>query len=475
MRWLDTPIDILTDKQRLASPSLWWDGLSRPEPEPPLETAITADYAIVGGGYTGLWTAYFLKKKLPDADVVLIEAQNIGHGASGRNGGWLMGTLEGLSAFTDTNGKLPAAAHAQLNTLLSRAEQVLIEEGIECDFHHGGCVLAAARHSSQVIRAQETLAHFQRLGFTDDDYHWLTPEELTARVKVANPGGAVFTPHVARVQPAKLVIGLAHVVKSLGVRIFEHTRASNIAPGFFDCDRGTVNAEHIVIATEGYSEAGSPLHRRVIPVQTGMVVTEPLSDIRWSEIGFHDNETFADFNRAATYLQRTADHRLVIGARGNYLPGGRPKHTLGDTAFIGQYRQQIALDLFPQLESVGFTHNWGGSVGVPRNWHPHVIYDRFSKMGTAGGYIGEGVGASFLFGETLAGLLTGESSELGEMPWVQRRALGELRRWEPEPFPQLGFKATTLAFGAEEWLLNRYGESLAARAVGWLCDQLDPI
>ena len=453
---------------------MWWDGLLRPDPEPPLETTITADYAIVGGGYTGLWTAYFLKRKQPNADVVLIEAQYIGYGASGRNGGWLMGTLEGLAAFADNKGTLPAAARGQLNTLVSRAGQVLAKEGIHCDFHHGGCVMAAARNASQIARAHETLAHFQRLGFSEDDYRWLTPKALTARVQVANPGGAVFTPHVGRVQPAKLVTGLARVVKALGVRVFEHTRANNISPGHIDCDRGSVSANQIVIATEGYSEVGNPLHRRIIPVQTGMVVTEPLTDEQWSDIGFHDNETFADFTRAATYLQRTADQRLVIGARGNYLPGGRPQHALADTTLIAQYRQRIALDLFPQLRGVRFTHNWGGSVGVPRSWHPHVIYDPFSRIGTAGGYIGEGVGASFLFGETLAALLTGESSELSKMPWVQQRALAELRRWEPEPFPQLGLKATMLAFDAEEWLLNRYGESLPARAMGWLCDQLDP-
>ena len=421
-----------------------------------------------------MWTAYFLKQKQPNADVVLIEAQQCGHGASGRNGGWFMGTLEGLSAFTDSKGELHPAARAQLNTLVSRAGQVLTKEGIECDFHHGGCVMAAARHTSQIARARETLAHFQGLGFSEDDYRWLTPEALTARMQVANPGGAVFTPHVARVQPAKLVMGLARVVKALGVRVFEHTRATSIGPGRIDCDRGSVSANQIVVATEGYSEVGNPLHRRIIPVQTGMVVTEPLTDKQWSDIGFHDNETFADFTRAATYLQRTADQRLVIGARGNYLPGGRPQHALADTASIAQHRQRIALDLFPQLRRVRFTHNWGGSVGVPRSWHPHVIYDPFSKMGTAGGYIGEGVGASFLFGETLATLLTGESSELSEMPWVQQRPLAELRRWEPEPFPQLGLKATMLAFGAEEWLLNRYGESLPARAMGWLCDQLGP-
>ena len=463
-----------SDAQYVASPSLWWDGLERAAVARPLETDTTADIAIIGGGYTGLWTAYFLKQIQPDLDIALVEAKHIGHGASGRNGGWLMGALEGCDTFTDDSGMLPLEARQQLTQLVSRAGGIFAKEGIDCDFHHGGCVMAAARHDAQVARAQKMLASFRGLGFVEDDYRWLTPTELGDRIHVANPGGAVFTPHVARIQPAKLVTGLARVVKSLGVRVFEHTRAHAIQPGVIRCDRGSIQAGQIVIATEGYSEAGNPLHRRLIPVQTGMVATEPLSDAQWSGLGFANNETFADCTRAATYLQRTADNRLVIGARGHYQPGGVPQHGLGDSPATGQRREKIALSLFPQLAGVRFTHNWGGSVGVPRGWHPHVIHDAYSGIATAGGYVGEGVGASFLFGQTLAELLTKEGTDRTQMPWVTRRSLEELKRWEPEPFPQLGLKATMMAFGAEEWLLDRYGGGMPAKAVSWLCDQLDP-
>ncbi len=176
---------------------------------------------------------------------------------------------------------------------------------------------------------------------------------------MSNPGGAVFTPHVARIHPAKLVTGLAAVAEALGVRIFEHTRAHSIMPGLASCDRGNIYTEQVVIATEGYSEAGNPLHRRMISVQIGMVATEPLSDKQWSTLGFHQNETFPDCTRAATYSQRTADQRLVIGARGHYLPGGAPQHAMADSRVIRQTRQRIGLGLFPQLPGVSFTHSWG--------------------------------------------------------------------------------------------------------------------
>jgi len=334
--------------------------------------------------------------------------------------------------------------------------------------------MAAARHDIQVGRARGMLDEFWRLGFTEDDYHWLNPRELGERIRVSNPGGAVFTPHVARIHPAKLVTGLAAVVEALGVRIFEHTRAHSITPGIVCCDRGSIHTEQIVIATEGYSESGNPLHRRMIPVQTGMVATEPLSEKQWSTLGFHHNETFADCTRAATYLQRTADQRLVIGARGHYLPGGLPQHALADSSAMRRTREGIALGLFPQLSGVRFTHSWGGSVGVPRGWHPHIVHDAHSRLATAGGYIGEGVGASFLFGQTLAELLTEQCTERTQMPWVNRGCLADLRRWEPEPLPGLGLKATMTAFAVEEWLLERIGDSAPTRAVSWLCDHLDP-
>ena len=160
------------------------------------------------------------------------------------------------------------------------------------------------------------LAGFRGLGFGEDDYRWLTATELGDRIHVANPGGAVFTPHVARIQPAKLVTGLAWVVKSLGVRVFEHTRAHEIHPGVIRCDRGSIQAGQIVIATEGYSEAGNPLHRRLIPVQTGMVATEPLGDAQWSGLGFANNETFADCTRmSSTTLTPVSPPRVATSAK----------------------------------------------------------------------------------------------------------------------------------------------------------------
>lgn len=463
-----------TPERELTSPALWWDGIPRATPEPPLETAITTQYAIVGGGYTGLWTAYFLKQRQPQADVVLVEAHRIGHGASGRNGGWLMGSLEGLSTFVSADGRLAQSVRSTLNQLVTDAGKTLSEAEIDCDFHHGGCIMAAARYDAQTDRARAALENFRGLGFSDEDYQWLSPQQLKEKVMVAKPGGGIYTPHVARIQPAKLVTGLTKAVKALGVRLFEHTRASSISPGQVTCDRGIIHADHIVIATEGYSEYGGPLHRRIVPVQSGMVATEPLSGSQWNSLGLHEQETLADFSRAATYLQRTADNRLVVGARGHYRPGGLPQHSLSDDDALRRHREKVAQSLFPQLQGVTFTHSWGGSVGVARAWQPHVLYDRATGMATAGGYVGEGVGASFLFGQTLADLLTNIPSERVQMPWVASRELTALKKWEPEPIPRWGFNALMTTFRVEEWLASRYGGSVPSALAAKLCDRMTP-
>ena len=178
------------DAQQAPSPSLWWDGLERNSTSPPLETDTSADIAIVGGGYTGLWTAYFLKQVQPELDVVLVEAKHTGHGASGRNGGWLMGALEGCDAFTDDSGTLPSAAREQLTRLVARGRGPC-QRKYRLRFSPRRVCHGCARHDVQIGRAKKILEGFQRLGFSEDDYHWLTPSELTERAG-ANPGGACY-------------------------------------------------------------------------------------------------------------------------------------------------------------------------------------------------------------------------------------------------------------------------------------------
>ena len=459
-----------------SSACLWWDGLPRPAFGTVLEADSQTQIAIVGGGYTGLWTAFFLKLHNPGVAVTLIEAAQLGHGASSRNGGWFMGAIENQGAFTGRGGRLPEAVLRQLTQLVGRAGTLFVAHGIDCDFAHGGALMTAARHAGQTDHARAELAMYRALGYGEHDYQWLSPQQMQQRVSVAHCSGGLFTPHVARIQPAKLLLGLAQAVKAMGVTIHEHTPARKIDSGRVVTDRGVLTAEQIVLATEGYSEHESnPLNRRLVPIQTGMVATTPLPAELWEHIGLTQFETLADFSRVPTYLQRTADDRLVVGARGSYHPQGRPQHALGDADANLSKRRRIGEALIPLIRDAEISHCWGGSVGLSRHLCPHIVRDTHSRMITAGGYVGEGVGASFLFGETVADLLLGRDSELTQMPWIKEGSLDTfLPRWLPEPLPWLGVKLIEGLFAADDWCNTRYPGSAMSHALGWCCEHMDP-
>ena len=190
--------------------SLWMDQLDDPlQARRSLQHDIQADVAIIGAGYTGLWTAYYLKRHAPQLRVVILEAETAGFGASGRNGGWLMGNLLGEDHLLAA--RPPAARKASfdlLHAIPDEVAEVVAREGIDCDLRKGGVLYCAARYPEQEVRLRDYLEHLRELGLGEDDYRWLSPSELAAQLRVANAYGALFSPHCATIQPAKLVRGL---------------------------------------------------------------------------------------------------------------------------------------------------------------------------------------------------------------------------------------------------------------------------
>ena len=432
-----------------------------------------ADVVIVGGGFTGLWTAYWLKKLAPQLHVTVLEKHRIGHGASGRNGGWLMGSLEGLPRFAQGSGKLSDGVLAELRGLLGAVANTLEEEAIDCDLRQGGGVFGASRYAAQEPRARAMLRELHSLGFEEHDYRWLSAEELQSRFRVSVPRGAIETPHVATLHPGKLLRGLASAVIRRGVDVKEQCAALSFDKHTIDTSRGVIHPKHIVIATEGYSEE-APMARRLLSVRSGMVCTEPMTDAQWTQLGFEGHEAFCDLSRASTYLQRTADNRLVVGARGNYTWGNKPWHSLAASQKGTHQRLHLAKALFPALEGVAFTHAWEGSLGIPRRFAPHIVFDSKAHMATAGGYMGEGVGASYLFGRTLAEGITGSTSSRLHMPWVMH---GDIRqaipRWEFEPLPWLGFSTMMAAVALEDAMLSN--NTPGTQLVTALCNALESL
>ncbi len=342
---------------------LWWEhGI--PSPPGSATTAVRyaaspppqADVVIVGGGYTGLWTAYYLLGLDPSLSVVVLEAEHIGFGASGRNGGWVS-ALWPVSAATLAHESGDAAARsmgAALRETVAEVGRVAAVEGIECGFHQGGVVLGA-RTPAQVERARAYAASGAQWG---DGTAWLDLPAARERVRMAGMLGATYNPNCARVHPRALVDGLAAVVHSRGAIIVEGARVASASPGRV--------VRHVIV-----------------------------------------------------YGQRTADDRIAFGGRGAPYHWGssiRPEFDSEPSVFVELER--TLRELFPVLDGYAATHRWGGPLGIARDWHPAVGYDPVARLGWAGGYVGDGVAASNLAGRTLADLVLGRPSALTRLPWV---------------------------------------------------------
>ncbi|RJG09208.1 FAD-dependent oxidoreductase [Pseudomonas cavernicola] len=436
--------------------SLWMDQLDDElTARPALDGALEADVAIIGAGYTGLWTAYYLKRQAPQLRIAIVEAETAGFGASGRNGGWLMGNILGEDRLL---AGLPAeqrrAAYDLLHGIPDEVAVVLEREGIECDYRKAGVLYCAARYPEQEASLRQQLEHLYGQGLDEADYRWLSPVELSQQLRIANPFGAIHTPHCATIQPAKLVRGLARTVERMGVQLFEKSRVTDWQPGLIRTACGEVRARWVVPAVEGYSVTLPPLGHYQLPVQSLLVATAPLPAATWAEIGLDRGQAFSESSRQVTYGQRSADDRLVFGARGGYQFGGKLRHDFNLTEDEVGLRRYLFGELFPQLKEVEITHSWGGNLGMSRHFHPHMLCDRKNGIALSGGYGGEGVGASNLGGRTLADLILAQDSVLTRQPWVVKDdTIQSLKPWEPEPCRWLGYNAIIRSFVHEDQVL----------------------
>lgn len=436
--------------------SLWMDQLEEPLlPRPALEHDLDVDVAIIGAGYTGLWTAYYLKRQAPELSIAIIEAQMAGFGASGRNGGWLMGNLLGEDRLL---AGLPAeqrrASFDLLHSIPDEVEIVIEREGIACDYRKGGVLYCAARYPEQEHSLRSYLDGLYAQGLNEADYRWLSPEQLNQQIRLARSYGAIYAPHCATIHPAKLVRGLARTVERMGVKIYENSPVTAWQSGSLSTAKANVRSRWVVPAVEGYAATLAPLGRYQLPVQSLLVATEPLSAATWESIGLERGQAFSESSRQVTYGQRTADNRLVFGARGGYQFGGKLRQNFDLTRSEIELRRYLFGELFPSLKNVEITHSWGGNLGMSRRFKPHMLCDQRSGIALSGGYGGEGVGASNLGGRTLADLILGRDSDLIRQPWViPQGGLDALRAWEPEPLRWLGYNAIIRSFIHEDQVL----------------------
>jgi glycine/D-amino acid oxidase-like deaminating enzyme len=414
--------DTLPDEQRCSFEPLPGDG--------------DFDVVIVGAGLTGAWTGYYLATADPALRIAVLERATVGFGASGRNGGWCSALLPmSLRTVGRRHGRDAARAmQVAMHDTVDEVGRVVAAESIDCHYSKGGR-LDLARSSPQVERIGADLAEYADHGLGDDDYRWLESGEAIEHCAATDVRGSLFTPHCAVVHPARLIHGIAAAAARRGVRFFEHTAVERIDPGRVITARGAVRCDVVVRATEAYTTQFADRRRDLIPIYSMMIATEPLAEEQWASIGLADRPTFADGRHLIIYGQRTADGRLAFGGRGApYHWGSAISPSFDTDRRVRDLLAASLFDLFPSIAGTPITHHWGGPVGVPRDWHCSVTFDRTTGVATAGGYVGDGVATTNLAGRTLADLITGTSSELVALPWVGHRS----RRWEPEPLRWAG-------------------------------------
>ncbi|MGK2881100.1 MAG: NAD(P)/FAD-dependent oxidoreductase, partial [Mycobacterium sp.] len=383
--------------------SHWFDQL--PTPRDPLPGNRDADICIVGAGYTGLWTAYYLKRADPSLRITLVEARFAGFGASGRNGGWLSGLAPGhRKLLAEEHGRAPVVAFQRmLNEAVDEVVDVAAREKIDADIVKSG-TLTVARNPAQVRRLREQVDEDRSWGV--DDVRILANAEAVDRVNVDSLKLASFTPHCARVQPARLVRGLADVVEQLGVTIFEQTPVLEIVPKALLTPHGTISAPIILRATEGFTTRLPGLRRRWLPMNSAMIATEPLSEDTWRSIGWSGCETIGDTAHGFFYAQRTADGRIAIGGRAKpYRYASRIDCNGAVSSGTVARLARMLHAVFPQTQDAAVAHAWCGVLAVPRDWSAGVALNRQTGLGWAGGYVGHGVTATNVAGRTLADLV----------------------------------------------------------------------
>jgi glycine/D-amino acid oxidase-like deaminating enzyme len=420
--------------------SHWFTELPRPRHALPGDR--DSDVCIVGAGYTGLWTAYYLMKADPSLRITLLEARFAGFGASGRNGGWLSGLAPGhRGRLAKKYGRSGVVAWQRtLNAAVDEVIAVASCEGIEADIVKGGN-LEVARNAAQARRLRAEADEDRDWG--TDDIEVLTAAEAADRIRVDGVVVGSFNPHCARIQPAKLARGLADVVERLGVTIYEQTPVTAISPGRVQTPSGVVRAPVILRATEGFTSQMRGLRRRWLPMNSAMIVTEPMSADVWSSVGWAGRETLGDLAHGFFYAQRTADDRIAIGGRAvPYRYASRIDHDGAVANNTIAYLTRVLNAALPQTRGVPIAHGWCGVLGVPRDWSAGVSWDPVTGLGEAGGYVGHGVTATNLAGRTLTDLVLKRSTPLTELPWVGHRSTN----WEPEPLRWLGVRGMYSAY-----------------------------
>jgi glycine/D-amino acid oxidase-like deaminating enzyme len=398
------------------------------------------DVAIIGAGFTGLWSAYHLLSHNPDLKIAIIEKERVGFGASGRNGGWVSALYPSGIGADEVTPHLVQSIN-EIGVFASKYAP-------DANFRKGGTV-TFARNKGQLKRLKNDIGSAT----------FLDKSETEGKVKVNGALGSLFAPDCATIHPGRFVRALANHVEQLGARIYEKSPSLRNSDHKVTTPSGALLATNILTATEAFAKGG----RERVPLYSLMVATEPLNEEIWDQIGLSSGESFAEASHLVTYGQRTGDNRLAVGGRGApYLFGSLMRSAAENNSRIHDQIIAMVREWFPLLVNTQFTHRWGGAVSVSRDWQPFANFNKANGQAKAGGYVGDGVTLSYLAAKTLADLILEKDSDLTKLPFVNHTP----PLWEPEPLRWVGVNSVVKLIGLadrEEAFTNR--PSLIAKAL----------
>jgi glycine/D-amino acid oxidase-like deaminating enzyme len=416
----------------------WLDDQRRPKPVSALANKITTDLAIIGAGFTGLWTALLAKEADASRDVVILEAEEAAFGASGRNGGFIAASLthgfeNGLTHWRNELPTLTAMGQANLEAIEATVKHL----GIDCDFQRSGELLVATE-AYQVDELNRRAAEAAPFG---EKLVWLDRDQT--RSLVDSPlylGGLFNQPGVAMANPAQLAWGLRDACLNLGVRLYEHTPVLELEDDNksikLRTPYGDVISKKVAIATNAYPPLLKRLYRYIVPVYDYALVSEPLSATQRASIGWQGQQGLSDSNNQFHYYRMTADGRILWGGYDAvyHWNNGVGKQLEINYEVFGRLAEHFFLT-FPSLEGLRFTHAWGGVIDTCSRFCPFWGTTHDGNTAYVLGFTGLGVGSSRFGALVMLDLLDGKATERTGLEMVRKK---------PVPFPAEPFRSMVI-------------------------------
>jgi len=440
---------------RAASGNFWQESAARADVAPPLAGDIVVDVAVIGAGYTGLATAYYLKCAEPSLNVAILEAETAGFGASGRNAGFVM-TLFGssLAAMRASHGdQRVREAHDYMVRAIDALEATIAEHKLDCDWERSG-FLKVATTLRYTRRIQEELELFQSLGI--GGMAWLDADKVAARVTSPTFLGALWEPGCGLINPVKWLGGLRRIATEKGARLYERTRVASVKreAGHFRIatSGGTVTADKVVFATNGYTHLIPGMRAKQLPAFAYIVVTETLSEAQRAAIGWQGREGIEDGRNFMHFYRLTPDNRILAGGGPGQVPfGSSMDHDASPKAWT--HLERFIGTTFPALRGIHITHRWGGAFSITSDSTPQIGTLHGGAAAYAVGCTGHGVAMTHQNGRILSDLVLGRDTQLTRLWFVNRRSFP----LPPEPFRWIGTTAVTTAMALEDWWCDRGG------------------